>query len=168
MAQFEGRSVRQVLDADDPIMGTALQSLRKASRDDLMALIPKLPVFPAAAMRALAILANEDVNVRELEEVGTLDPVLAGQLLKAANSAYFGPRFPIKTLRAAITFIGLEATRQILLTASMKPVFAAPKQKNLWMHSIETAQVAEKSLRCRTSSARAKHSWQAWCTTSDD
>jgi putative nucleotidyltransferase with HDIG domain len=144
MAQFEGRSVLQVLETDDPIMGTALQSLRKASRADLFALIPKLPVYPTAAMKALSILANEEVDMRALEQVGTLDPVLAGQVLQAANSAYFGPRFAIKTLRAAISFIGLEATRQILLTAAMKPIFAAPKQKKLWIHSIETAQVAEK------------------------
>jgi putative nucleotidyltransferase with HDIG domain len=146
MAQFEGRAVRQVLEAasDDPVLGAALGSLRKASRADLLALIPKLPVYPEAAMRALNTLQKPEVHLRELEEISTLDQVLAGQLLQAANSVFFAPRYPIKTVRDAIGFIGLESTRQILSAAALRPLFAAPKLKKLWMHSIETAQVAER------------------------
>ena len=146
IAQFEGRAVQEVLESasGDPVLASALQVLRKSNRKDLLALIPRLPVYPAAAVRALATLAKPDVHLSELEQISKADQVLAGQLLQAANSSFFSPRYPLKTVRDAISYIGLDQARSILSTAALRPLFDAPKLKKLWVHSIETAQVAER------------------------
>jgi putative nucleotidyltransferase with HDIG domain len=146
IAQFEGQVARDVLEdaSGDPVIASVLQVLRKVKRADLLALIPRLPVYPAVAIKALAILAKPDVYIRELEEISIADQAISGQLLQAANSAFFSPRYPLKTARDAITYIGLDAARNILSTAALGPLFCAPKMKKLWMHSIETAEIAER------------------------
>jgi putative nucleotidyltransferase with HDIG domain len=146
IAQFEGQSVSQVLEtaAADPILASALHVLRKSTREDLLALIPRLPVYPAVAIRALTTLAKPNVDVREIEEISKADQVLAGQLLQAANSAFFSPRYPLKTVRDALNHIGMDAARNIVATAALRPLFGAPKLRQLWLHSIETAEIAER------------------------
>ncbi len=146
LAQFEGHAIQQMLETtpDDPVIGAVLASLRKATRADLLPLIPRLPVYPAIAMKALAVLGKPELHLREVEQISAMDQVLAGQLLQAANSAFFSPRYPLKTVKDAINFIGLEETRRVLAAAALRPLFSAPKMKQLWQHSIETAQVAER------------------------
>lgn len=144
IAQFEGRALQEALElaSDNPVLESALQILRKSNRQDLLALIPRLPVYPAAAVRTLAMLAKPDVHLGELEQISKMDQVLAGQLLQAANSTFFSPRFPLKTVRDALSYIGIDQARSILLTVALRPLFGAPKLKKLWVHSVETAQVA--------------------------
>lgn len=146
IAQFEGRAVQEVLESasGDPVLGSALQVLRKSNRKDLLALIPRLPVYPAVAVKALLTLVKPDVHLSELEQISKTDQVLAGQLLQAANSSFFSPRYPLKTIRDAISYIGIDQARSILSTAALRPLFGAPKLKKLWVHSVETAQVAER------------------------
>lgn len=146
IAQFEGRAVQDVLESAswDPVLAAALQVLRKSNRKDLLALIPRLPVYPAAAVKALATLAKPDVHLSELEQISEADQVLAGQLLQAANSSFFSPRYQLKTVRDAISYIGIDQARSILSTAALRPLFGDQKLKQLWVHSIETAQVAER------------------------
>ena len=145
MAQLEGQDVQDVLEsaAGDPVLGSALRIMRKSSRDVLLALIPRLPVYPAAAVKALTALARPDVCLKGLEQISRTDQVLAGQLLQAANSAFFNPRYPLKTVRDAIAYIGIDHTRSILSTAALRPLFKTPGSQQLWAHSMETAQVAE-------------------------
>ncbi len=146
IAQFEGVAVKDVLEnpSADPIVSAALRVLRKSTREDLLALIPSLPVYPEVAVKALAMLAKPEVHLSELEQITKADQVLAGQLLQAANSAFYSPRFPMKTVRDAISYIGIDSARNILSAAAFRPLFKAPKMKKLWLHSIETAQVAER------------------------
>src|SRR5712691_5751947 len=70
----------------DPLAGAALACLQTATRDDLDAVIGKLPVFPAAAQKALQVLLREDWHASELGSIAKSDPVLAAHLIRAANS----------------------------------------------------------------------------------
>ena len=140
IARFEGRSVREVLETAlaDPILGSALHVMRKSDRRELLAMIPNLPVYPAAALKALTALAKPDVDIRDVEDIAKTDQVLCGHLLKAANSAFFSPRHPLKTVRDAITYIGTDTARNILSAAALRPLYQSRKLKQLWKHSIES------------------------------
>jgi putative nucleotidyltransferase with HDIG domain len=121
----------------------ALRHLRVCSKDDLLEALPKLPVYPAAAMRLHRMLQGE-VNLRTLEDIACTDPVIAGKLVKAANSAYYSPAQPIRTVTQAISHIGTNDARRILLTSSIQPLYGSPRMRLLWKHSLEAAQVAER------------------------
>jgi putative nucleotidyltransferase with HDIG domain len=103
-----------------------------SARIDTRAL--SLPVMPKLASRLLRT-SNEDTSVVELEKIAGSDPVLAGKLLGAANSALFGSRFEIVRLRDAIMRLGIAEARKILLASCFAGFFASKPLQDLWEHS---------------------------------
>lgn len=154
---YEYRTVEQILDelrwmANDgfchPAVVTALVSLPRAPKEQLLEVVYRLPVFPAVALKTLALASGEEVSFQVLENLVSSDQVLAGNLLKVANSALFSPARVISNIRLALSYIGLEAARKVLMAAVMQPLFASERLKELWRHSVEMAQVAERLARC--------------------
>jgi putative nucleotidyltransferase with HDIG domain len=150
-APFEQEGIEKILDQAleaqqqaDEAVAFMLQKLRKCSRGDLSHVLPKLPVYPTIAMRLYRLLSSDEVSLRTLEGVAKTDQVIAGKLVKAANSVYYSPWQPIKSVSQAISYVGTEDSRRILLASSIQPLFAAPRLRRLWKHALEAAQVAER------------------------
>ncbi|MBC8165155.1 MAG: HDOD domain-containing protein [Bryobacteraceae bacterium] len=120
-----------------------LKRLQRATAKDLPAVLNRLPVYPATAMRLYALL-NEDVGVAALERVANTDQVIAGTLIKAANSVRYSPLQPIRTVSQAIGYVGTTDAQRILLATSVKTLYQTPRLRRLWQHALEAAQVAEK------------------------
>ena len=153
---YEFRTVEQIIDelrwmAHDgfchPAIVTALASLPRARKEQLLEVIYRLPVFPAVALKTLALTSNEEVSFQLLEKLVSSDQVLAGNLLRVANSALFSPARVISGVRLALSYIGLEAARKVLMAAVLQPLFASGKLKELWRHSLEMAELAERMAR---------------------
>jgi putative nucleotidyltransferase with HDIG domain len=64
--------------------------------------------------------------------------------MQTANSSYYSPRNPIAGIRHAISYIGVEATRKVLLAATFRSNFASMRLHQLWNHSLDVAQTAER------------------------
>src|SRR5207244_13635318 len=103
----------------DPLVETALSCLQAATRADLDEVIGRLPVFPAAAQKALQVLLREDWQASALGSIAKSDPSLAAYLIRAANSWMHSPRMAITTIPHAIAYLGAERTSRILCAASM-------------------------------------------------
>jgi putative nucleotidyltransferase with HDIG domain len=110
-----------------------------SARIDIAAM--SLPVMPKQAARLLRT-SYEDISARELETITASDPVLAGKLLGAANSALFGSQFEIVRLLDAIMRIGIPEARKILLAACFSGLFASKPLQDLWEHSETVARLA--------------------------
>jgi len=138
-----------LLDADAPDQCThssveaMITYLQVTSRADVSRVIDRLPVFPRAAREVVRQVANPDVGPREMEAVASLDAVLAGRLIQTANSAFYSPRIPVGTISQAVTFIGTETARRVLLAAALRGNFSSPQAHQLWNHSLDVAQTAE-------------------------
>src|SRR5580704_101405 len=117
--------------------------LQVTSRADVSRVIDRLPVFPRAAREGVRQVANADAGPREMEAVASLDPVLAGRLIQTANSAFYSPRQPIGTVFHAVSYIGTETARRVLLAAAIRGNFSSPQAHQIWNHSLEVAQTAE-------------------------
>ena len=117
--------------------------LQVSSRADISRVIERLPVFPRAAREVVRQVANPDVGPKELEQVASLDPVLAGRLIQTANSAYYSPRQPIGTIFHAVSYVGTETARRVLLAAAIRGNFSSPQAHHIWNHSLDVAQTAE-------------------------
>jgi len=102
-----------------------------------------LPSFAAAAARILALMSRETVSVHNLEEAARTDPAIAGKLVQLANSALFGLRTPVSTLGAAVIRLGFQTSRKVIAAALMRPLMASAREKSLWLHSMEVADLAE-------------------------
>ena len=107
-----------------------------------------LPVFNEVASR-LRKAVDGPGGAADLEAIIQTDQVLAAAVLRAANSSFYGGLTAIKTIRAAVTRLGIqqllqivfvvtEANRHEMKTASMK-LFA----RMLWKHATSTAVSAQ-------------------------
>lgn len=103
-----------------------------------------LPVFPTVAHRAMRLLSDENVCLEQLEPILRADPVLASELLKIANSASNQPRQSIGSLTQAVQHLGVSASARILCAACLRPIFASRKLFDLWNHSLDAAETAER------------------------
>jgi EAL and modified HD-GYP domain-containing signal transduction protein len=72
----------------------------------------ELPPSRLAVMRLLAELGRPRVNMTAVEEVFKQDPPLALKVLAYLNSALFGRRFEVTSIRRAVVLLGLTNLRR--------------------------------------------------------
>jgi putative nucleotidyltransferase with HDIG domain len=103
-----------------------------------------LPVQAAVAQEVVATLTNsKEVELPVLTALAERDPVLAGMIIRAANSALYARHTPAKSVQQAASFLGGEATRTLLLTLAVKAIFVSARLLELWRHSVLMASICE-------------------------
>lgn len=80
----------------------------------------ELPAPPQEAIRLAHACTREEVDARELGKIICSDPALAAELLRIANSAYFGFASEIASIPRAVTVIGQRALRNLVLCLAMR------------------------------------------------
>jgi HD-like signal output (HDOD) protein len=109
-------------------------------------LLARLPPFSPVAVRLLSMLADEDVSFKEVARLIALDPVLAGQVLRLANSGLYGRRSEVCSVLQAISFLGMKTLSQTAVTAALWRGLArrtTPFVRAWWRHSIAAALIAQ-------------------------
>lgn len=108
-------------------------------------LLGRLPPFSPIAVRLLAALADERASFLDISRLIALDPVLAGEVLRLANSGLYGRRFEVRSVPQAIAMLGSGKISQIAVTATLwrgLPRRAAPFVRDWWRHNLGAALVA--------------------------
>lgn len=138
--------LKQITDQgrDDWAVRYVLSRLQKIDRTDLEKVMPKLPAYPSVAMRVMQLLSDEDVDLKELEQVAKGDQVIAGKLVQIANSAFYSPYRQIRTLSQAIAYVGLEDAKRLLIASGIQQFYSSPRMHAMWKHALEAALTAEK------------------------
>jgi HD-like signal output (HDOD) protein len=102
----------------------------------------RLPVQAVIAQQVLRTLGmKQECEVEELVKLAGQDAVLAGSVIQVANSAFYGGETRLSRIGDAIRYLGTVATREIMLAAVMRPLFASAGLLRLWKHSIQMAQL---------------------------
>ena len=107
-----------------------------------------LPTLPTVLAQILALLNDEKSSARDMEHIITHDQSLSSKVLTVANSAYYGFRHKIVTVRRAVVALGYEEIRNICLGASLMGFLHPSTFKNkqaaelLWLHSVCVADAA--------------------------
>lgn len=100
-----------------------------------------LPTLPHVATRVLKVVGDPDSSAKDLEKVIETDSALTQRLLRMANSAIFVGSTSIQNLRAAITRLGFNRVKNLILIAATRDVF--PEENaiaiELWRHSLGVA-----------------------------
>jgi HD-like signal output (HDOD) protein len=111
-------------------------------------LLKRLPAFSPIAMRLMALVADENVNFKEVAKLISLDPALSAETLRMANSGLYGRRQEIQSVLHAIAVVGLNRLTQIAVTAALwrgMPNRTSPFMKAWWRHSVAAGLIAEHS-----------------------
>jgi HD-like signal output (HDOD) protein len=106
-----------------------------------------LPSLPPAVAALLTVTDRPDASLGEVAEVVRTDPGLAAQVLRVANSAAWGGRVPVATLREALLPLGLWEVRRLALVLtlynSLYPAGHLLDHDACWRHSLGVAQAME-------------------------
>lgn len=103
----------------------------------------QIPAMPQVIVKALSIIKDEDSGVRQLADIISYDQALSTQVLKLVNSAYYGFSQQITSITKAIGLIGMNQTKNIIITVAMKSMLTTGGGKDLWEHSIKCGVASE-------------------------
>jgi putative nucleotidyltransferase with HDIG domain len=105
--------------------------------------------MPAVAANAAGLLLDPDSDIADIVDAIEYDPGLASNLLRMANSAYYGFREPISSIRDAMVRLGTHQIYKMLMSWGFSrmaqqsiPGYGLAPGK-LWEHSIGVAVGAE-------------------------
>ena len=117
--------------------------------DQITPMIKTFPGIPGAALRLLALTDEADVTVQQIEGILRQDAGLTANLLRLANSAYFGIPSKVGSVRQAVVLLGLKRLVQMVIAACTSaimdqsvPGYDLPAGE-LWRHSLAVSVAAE-------------------------
>ncbi|MBI2566269.1 MAG: HDOD domain-containing protein [Candidatus Schekmanbacteria bacterium] len=103
-----------------------------------------LPPLPQVASKVVQLVADPDSSAGDLVRVISRDQALTVKVLKIANSALFGVSQAVTTLSRAITLLGFNTLRSLVIAASTQALFRSKptssfQDRILWEHSLAVA-----------------------------
>jgi HD-like signal output (HDOD) protein len=84
-----------------------------------------VPRLPAVIPKIMMALRDKDMDVSSLAKVLSGDMALVGEVIRLANSAYYSRSRVYESLEQAICNIGFNGIRQLILSASLKPILSS-------------------------------------------
>ena len=93
----------------------------------------ELPAFPDVAIRVRAALEDPDVSADQVARLVAAEPVLAGRLIKIANSALLSGRSgdSVKDIRTAVTRLGFNMVRNTAIALAMSQTMGGQSNAEL-------------------------------------
>jgi len=116
---------------------------------NISSILKAFPSMPGAAMKLLALIDDPDINVSQIENILRQDAGLTANLLKLANSAYFGIPSKVGSVRQAVLLLGLKRLIQMVIASCVSGILDKPvagydlPPGELWCHSIAVTVAAE-------------------------
>src|SRR5579872_858885 len=109
----------------------------------------QLPPFSPILNRLLATLAREDVSFVKIADLIEKDTVLAGNVLRLVNSALYGRRGAVNSVRHAASLLGVNKLRNASLGMSVTRLWNQLKMPRGWstmrfnLHSVATGMLSD-------------------------
>lgn len=121
--------------------------------------IKDIPIMPQVATKILQLQEdNLEISFKELGNIIILDPALTAKILKVANSSLYARQREITNLQQAITLLGFNTIKSLVLLVCASNIFGKPQKKisitsevsktkssniDMWRHLILTAFIAK-------------------------
>jgi len=115
----------------------------------IAALLKAFPSMPGAAVKLLALVDDPEINADRIEKILRQDAGLTANLLRLANSAYFGIPSKVGSVRQAVLLLGLKRLIQMVIASCVSAIMDKPvpgydlPPGELWRHAIAVTVAAE-------------------------
>ena len=118
----------------------------------LTQIMAKVDLFPSVsdtATELFSLLQDAEVEAAAIEKVLRKDPGLTANILKLTNSPYFGFTSRIGSIKQAVTLLGHQRLRQVVMVSCVSSIMGQPVAGygldggELWRHSIAVSVAAE-------------------------
>ena len=113
--------------------------------DDFFESSQALPMLPKVVQEVMQLLNTADVDIAALADKINHDQVLSARVLRMSNSAYFGCSRSVSTIEEAVSLIGLDKLKTLVVASGVTSAFTdvpGLDLKNFWQHSLITASIA--------------------------
>src|SRR5688572_10273698 len=106
-----------------------------------------LPSLPSIAVQVLDLAQRPDVGIAEIAQVISRDPALSGKILRTVNSSFYARSQTISTISHAVTILGLQSVKTLVLGFSLVSNLSLKKSKGFkhlryWKRSVYAATAA--------------------------
>jgi putative nucleotidyltransferase with HDIG domain len=103
--------------------------------------IRNLPTPPIVFHQIQRVLNDPNVSAKEIAGILQEDPAMSVKVLKLTNSAFYGLQREIESVKQAVIIVGLEAIKNLVLSASVLDMFKGKDvdmefQEKFWRHSL--------------------------------
>jgi HD-like signal output (HDOD) protein len=106
-----------------------------------------LPNLPSTSMAILDLTADPSVEISRMTDTLEQDPVMSSELLKTANSVFYGGVHQAETVQQGVMRLGMRNLRSLIFALSMKSVI--PRKRGLanyaeeiWRQAISMGKIA--------------------------
>lgn len=117
--------------------------------DQIGSLLKAFPSMPGAAVKLLALVDDPAIDADRIEKILRQDAGLTANLLRLANSAYFGIPSKVGSVRQAVLLLGLKRLIQMVIACCVSAIMDKPvpgydlPAGELWRHSLAVTVAAE-------------------------
>ena len=112
----------------------------------LLEKIKEMPPLPQSVTQILEISKSTKSSAQDLAKVFERDPALAANILKIANSSFYGFTRKISTITHAIVCLGLDTVKSIALTSSTQEML----NNKIPAYDLEKGMLLQHSITCAT------------------
>lgn len=116
--------------------------------EEILKSVRDLPPLPQSVERVLQLTDDPQSTVGEVAAAVAMDQALVADILKLANSAYYGFSRRIGTIQEAIVLLGFATVRSLIFASSVKGLLGRKMEGyfleagELWRHSLGCAVAA--------------------------
>ncbi len=106
--------------------------------------IRNLPTPPIVFHQIQKVINDPNVSADQIANILAEDPAMSVKVLRLTNSAFYGLSREIESVKHAVIIVGLEAIKNLVLSASVLDMFKGKSidddfQDKFWRHSLATA-----------------------------
>ena len=127
---------------------TMKELLKHRALKEIVSQIDSLPTLPAIYVELVEELESEDASIEKIGDIISKDIGLTAKILKMVNSSFFGLRQQITSPAKAVSLLGLDLIKAIVLTHGTFDKFKNLKYPGLsleqmWEHAMITGALAK-------------------------
>jgi putative nucleotidyltransferase with HDIG domain len=128
---------------------TVIDNTRVSLKDQALRSLSQLPPSSVILGKLTVALAREDVSFQQAAAEIEKDTVLAGTVLRMVNSAVYGRRGTVSSVRHAVALIGIDQLRKTALSLSLSHLWSRAPAPRRWpvrrfnLHGVATAILAD-------------------------
>jgi HD-like signal output (HDOD) protein/CheY-like chemotaxis protein len=118
----------------------ACECRAKLNDEELRAVIGAigiLPSLPATCASLLAALQDPQLEMTRVTKIIEQDVGITGKVLQLVNSAFFGLRSEVTSVRAAVNCLGVEILQHLILSVEIFRSFQPPPAYASWLADFE-------------------------------
>ena len=121
----------------------------KITIQSLIENLETLPTLPEIALQVLKLSGDPDAGINEYHDLISHDAALTAKILRVANSAYYGLRNKVSTLKMAVVMLGLEETTRLARAFSFLQSFPSDRTgsrfdfNHFWLHNIAVSEIIQ-------------------------